>query len=101
MIVALGLLKIKKIINESDNYLITFPIGANYYLQDYIMNSSIPYVIMRRKNIRGETNNWVEDNNPENFYFPCFYFDYCCDYFGCGAAIVIVTNQPEVFNKKL
>ena len=43
------------------------PIGANYFLQDYVMeSSSIPYTMMRRENIRGDTNNWIEDNNPEN-----------------------------------
>ena len=24
------------------------------------------------------------------------YFEYYCDYFGCGAAIVVVTNQQEI-----
>lgn len=90
---------LQKIIKEAKNYLITFPIGANYFLQDYVMDSSLSYVIMKRKNIRGETNNWKEDNNKDNFYLPYFHFSYLCDFFGCGAVIVVVTNQPEILGK--
>lgn len=87
---------LKKVQQESPNYLITFPIGANYPLQDYIRSSSIPFTMMRRESWRGETNNWREDRSPDNFYLPCFHFEYACDYFGCGAVIVVVTNQPEI-----
>ncbi|MDP2683804.1 MAG: hypothetical protein Q8P20_01995 [bacterium] len=88
---------LEKIVKESKNYLITFPVGANYYLQDYVMNSNLPYVILTRNNIRGETNNWKEDNNKDNFYLPYFHFEYYCGYFGCAACIIILTNQQEIF----
>ncbi len=87
---------LEKIKKESPNYLITFPVGANYALQDYVMSLSIPFTIMRRKNRRGETNNWLEDRSSENFYLPCFHFEYLCDYFGCSGAIIVVTNQSEI-----
>lgn len=90
---------LKKVQNEATNYLITFPIGANYPLQDYVMNSSVPYTMMRRKSWRGETNNWFEDRSLDNFYLPHFNFEYMCGYFGCGAVIVIITNQPEILSK--
>lgn len=88
---------LEKIQREAANYLITFPIGSNYPLQDYVKSSSsISFVIMKRDSYRGETNNWTEDNSPDNFYLPHFHFEYLCDYFGCGGAIVVVTNQPEI-----
>lgn len=90
---------LQKVIHESANYLITFPIGANYSLQDYVMSSSLPFTMMRRKSWRGETNNWIEDCSSENFYLCYFHFECCCDYFGCGAVIVVITNQPEVLTK--
>ena len=90
---------LEKIKRESTNYLITFPIGANYPLQDYVMSSSLPFTIMRRRSWRGETNNWTEDYSSENFYLPYFHFEYCCDYFGCGAVIVVITNQSEIVGR--
>lgn len=90
---------LEKVKRESTNYLITFPIGANYPLQDYVMSSSFPFTMMKRKSFRGETNNWAEDSSLENFYLPHFHFEYFCDYFGCGAVIVVITNQTEILIK--
>lgn len=95
----LAIKALEKIRQESSNYLITFPIGANYPLQDYVMSSTIPFTIMKRKSWRGETNNWTEDRSLENFSLPYFHFDYCCGYFGCGAVIVVLTNQSEILTK--
>lgn len=90
---------LKKTMKECPNYLITIPIGANYPLQDYVMNSDVPFRMMRRDSFRGETNNWKEDNNKDNFYLPYFHFNYGAGYFGCTGAIVVITNQPEILEK--
>jgi hypothetical protein len=91
---------LKKTAKECPNYLITIPVGANYPLQDYVMNSDIPFRIMRRNSFRGETNNWKEDNNKDNFYLPYFHFNYAAGYFGCCGALIVITNQEEVLNNR-
>ena len=49
---------LEKIISTTKNYLITWPLGYNSILDDYVKNSKINYFIMKRISI---DNKWVKD----------------------------------------
>lgn len=51
---------LEKIISTTKNYLITWPLGYNSILDDYVKNSKINYFIMKRISI---DNKWVKDES--------------------------------------
>ena len=79
-----------KIINESKNYLITWPIGYNKILDNYVKSSNILRFILKRKNIENE---WEIDDDVTNFNYV-----YNCPTkpittsFPFATAICVVTN---------
>jgi hypothetical protein len=78
---------LNKIINESDKYLITFPIGYNKFLDKEIFNSKLNFIILKRDSI----NNWevdFEKNKDYEYGFP----------FNNANAIFVITNIEEFFN---
>jgi hypothetical protein len=90
---------LEKIIKQSRNYLITFPIGANRFLEDYVKKSDLPYTILRRTNFRGEVNNWVEDKNLDNFFLNYGHFEQKLNLYGNSLAIVVISSEAEIVSQ--
>lgn len=91
----LAITGLKKIIGESNNYLVTFPIGVHRKLEDYVKNNLKDYIILKRKNPRGEPNEWeVHDRNDFNFNY--LHFSFGLSYYGSAHAICVVTSLKEL-----
>lgn len=96
----LGIKVLRKIHEEAKNYLITIPVGGWRPLEDFLTKQSdIKYTFLQRGSYRSDTNNWTHQSDKDLFYLPYFHFDYCCGYFGCAGAVVVITNQPEILIK--
>lgn len=79
-----------KIINESKNYLITWPIGYNKILDNYIKSSNISRFIIKRKNVENE---WEIDDDITNFnYIYNYPTKPISTAFPFATAICVVTN---------
>ena len=89
---------LKKVTKEAQNYLITFDIGADRYLEDWLMNQDeIKYTFMVRENSRGLVNNWTQSNDKNNFYLEYGHFEYKKNLYGNALAICVIGNLPEIF----
>lgn len=85
---------LEKIVKQSKEYLITFPVGANRELEDYLRNQDeIKYTFMVRKNSRGETNNWEQKQDNNLFYENYLHFDYNLGYYGSAFVVCIIHSQ--------
>lgn len=73
---------LKRIINESRNYLITFPWGYNKIFDNQFLDSKINFSLMKRVS----QNEWVIDSskNLENVVYNHPYV--------CGNALLVITN---------
>lgn len=84
---------LNKIIQEASNYLITWPVGYNLILDNYVEQSDIKYKILRRINYDNE---WeiVNDSKKLNYIYnkPT---NNIKSGFPFANAIVIVTNLEE------
>ena len=84
---------LKKIIKEAENYLITWPMGQNICLDQYLKESrDISYTLMTRDNFRGLINNWTENKSMKGFEIPYLWWDFKLDYYGNAGCVVIVNN---------
>lgn len=73
---------IKKIIDESDNYLISFPVGANRRMEDDILEKGYRYILLERN----EQNFWRQANHTDFNKYEYNYPHYA------GNAIAVLTN---------
>jgi len=90
---------VKKIVDESSNYLITFPIGAHLTLQNQLFKSNINYKLLRRENKRGLINNWFEVPNIEANMFEIYgHTEYFAGYYGNALCVCIVSNLNDIIN---
>lgn len=95
----LGIKALKKVVNEAKNYLITIPVGGWRKIENFLKNQKeIKYTFMRRKNIRGETNNWAQDSSLSTFDLPYGHFSYAAGYYGNALAICVITNDSDLLN---
>lgn len=85
-----------KIIKQAQNYLITWPIGQNIYLDDHLKKSNHKYVFMTRKNRRDLINNWYQNTDKNNFDIPYLFWDFGAGYYGGPNSIVIVSNLINI-----
>lgn len=89
---------LNKIVSEARNYLITFPCCYNEFLDEYVKNSNINRVLLKRIS---KENEWVQDFDIKNMDYP---FAHCDGRVPDGKwnnanAIVIITNLSELLNK--
>ena len=86
---------VKKITSEASNYLISFPIGYHPMLDTFIKNSSLPRVILKRKNWQNE---WEIDPNNSNFDYQFGHFDgrFPDGQYNNANAVCLITNLPEL-----
>lgn len=89
---------VKKIMSESDNYLITFPCRYNEFLDEFIQNSDIPRVLLKRVS---EDNKWIQDFDVKNMNYIFGHRDQRTPdgVFNNANAIVCVTNLPEILDR--
>jgi hypothetical protein len=81
---------IEKIIKESNNYLITIPIGYNIKLDELIRLSNLKVFII----VRDEDNNWDINLNK----YMSNKFEYAKPY-TCANALFIITNLEEFYDQ--
>lgn len=75
---------LNKIIEKSSNYLITWALGYNKFLDEYVKNSNIKTLILKRIS---EKNEWIVDHSFDHKYNSPFNY---------GNAICVVTNLIEL-----
>lgn len=92
---------LSKILMFAKNYLITWGIGYNKFLDDYVKNHpEIPRLILKRINSKNE---WEVDQNFNNFEYLFGHYDgkhFPVAKFNNANAICIVTNLPELLSKE-
>lgn len=88
---------IKMITNQSKNYLITFPIGYNEFLDSYMKSVDLPYVVLKRIN---KNNEWIQDDNKSNFNTLFGHRDgrYPDGVWNNANALIVLSNLPEIIN---
>lgn len=82
---------LKKMIDQSNNYLITFPIGYNREFEKDITDSAIQYIIIERDG----NSNWTQVDNKD---FSCYNYN---SPYSAGNAICVFTNMDKVFSFKV
>lgn len=89
---------INKVVNEASNYLITFPCRYNEFLDEFIQNSDIPRVLLKRVS---KENEWIQDFDVKNMDYPFGHFDgrQPDGFFNNANAVIILTNLPELLNE--
>ena len=77
-----GIIFLKKIINESKNYLITFPWGFNKSFDNQILDNKINFTLIKRVS----EFEWMHDitNNVDDILYN---HPYCC-----GNSVILITN---------
>lgn len=92
---------LNKVLLFAQNYLITWGIGYNEYLDDYVKNRpEIPRLILKRKN---KDNEWEVDSNSNNFNYLFGHYDgkhFPLAEFNNANAICVITNIPELLSKE-
>lgn len=86
---------INKIVSEAKNYLITFPCCYNEFLDEYVKNSNLPRVLMKRISWENE---WVQEFDIKNTNYPFGHHDQRNPdgYYNNSNCNVILTNLPEI-----
>ncbi len=90
---------INRVINEANNYLVTWAVGYNEFLDAFMkQNPQIPRFIIRRNDW---FSNWDEDPDNNNFNYPFGHGDKPIPqgFFNNANAVCVVTNLPEFINK--
>ena len=88
---------LNKITSQAKNYLITFPCCYNEFLDEYIKNSNIPRVLLKRIS---KENEWVQEFDIKNMNYLFGHRDQRSPdgVFNNSNCNVIVTNLPEILN---
>lgn len=73
---------LQKIISQSKNYLLTFPVGFNRQLEKTITDQNMRYILL----VRDEKNNWTQVNDKS---FDEYEYN---KPYGAGNAVAILTN---------
>ncbi len=86
---------LNKVIREASNFLISFPVDYNEFLDVYVKDSNIPRVLMKRMNYLNE---WEQefDINKFNYFFGHRNGRFPDGRFNNANACVFVTNQKEL-----
>lgn len=90
---------LNKVISEARNYLITFPCCYNKFLDEYVKNSSINRILLKRIS---EQNEWVQDFDIKNMDYLFGHRDSRVPdgRFNNANALNIVTNLPEILSNE-
>lgn len=92
---------LNKILMFAKNYLITWGIGYNKFLDDYVKkHPEIPRFILKRVNKKNE---WEVDINFNNFDYLFGHYDgkhFPIAEFNNANAICVITNLPELLSKE-
>lgn len=90
---------LKKVVSSAKNYLITWGVSYNEFLDEYIKNhTEIPRFILRRVN---QNNEWEIDSNNNNFNYLFGHYDgkhFPVAPFNNANAICVVTNLTELLS---